>query len=226
MFDAFTTSGQSCIRSTLGDVLLESVLERRAMSDGDTEQWEASIFGCLAPETAAAVFLAALVAKMERLTEEAEGCLRELLADAAVAGIVAGILPDSTPATTAAAMEFAVGLLSCVPEQLLPGDVGPPDPPEADESLLWRYRTEGWVVNAPAVAYGVVYIGSDDNHAYALDAETGEVLWSLETNDVIRSTPTITGGVVYVGSNDNHVYALDAETGSLLWKHDTGDWAQ
>ena len=226
MFDAFTISEQSCIRSTLGDELLESVLERRAMSDGDTEQWEASIFGCLAPETAAAVFLAVLVAQMERLTEEAEGCLRELLADADVAGIVAGTLPDSTPATTAAAMEFAAGLLSCVPEQLLRGDVGPPGPPGADESLLWRYRTEGWVVNAPAVADGVVYIGSDDNSAYALEAETGEVLWSLETDDVIRSTPTITGGVVYVGSNDNHVYALDAETGSLLWKHDTGDWAQ
>ena len=226
MFDAFTISEQSCIRSTLGDELLESVLERRGMSDGDTEQWEASIFGCLAPETAAAVFLAVLVAQMERLTEEAEGCLRELLADADVAGIVASTLPDSTPATSAAAMEFAAGLLSCVPEQLLRGDVGPPGPPGADESLLWRYRTEGWVVNGPAVADGVVYIGSDDNSAYALEAETGEVLWSLETDDVIRSTPTITGGLVYVGSNDNHVYALDAETGSLLWKHDTGDWAQ
>ena len=61
LFDTFTTSEQSCIRNELGDELLESVLERRAMPEGDTQQWEASIFGCLAPETASGLFLSALV---------------------------------------------------------------------------------------------------------------------------------------------------------------------
>ena len=70
LFDTFTTSEQSCIRNELGDELLESALERRAMSEGDTEQWEASIFGCLTPETAAGIFLSALVAEMEGLSEE------------------------------------------------------------------------------------------------------------------------------------------------------------
>ena len=145
LFDTFTTSEQSCIRNELGDELLESALERRAMSEGDTEQWEASIFGCLAPETAAGIFLSALVAEMEGLSEEGETCLRELLADADVAGIVAGTLPDASPAAATAALEFTVGLLSCVPEQMLPGDAGPPDPPQADVSLLWRnpYRRLG-----------------------------------------------------------------------------------
>ena len=77
------------------------------------------------------------------------------------------------------------------------------------------------MVNAPTVADGVVYAGSDDNHVYALDAETGELLWRFETDDVIRSSPTVAGGAVYVGSNDNHVYALDAETGGLLWSYAT-----
>ena len=226
LFDTFTTSEQSCIRTELGDDLLESVLKRRAMSEGDTQQWEASIFGCLAPETASGLFLSTLVAQIEGLTEEAEECLRELLADVDVAGIVAGTLPDATFAAATAAMGLTVGLLSCVPEQMLPGDAGTPDPPQADESLLWRYSTGGWVVNAPTVADGAVHVGSDDNHVYALDAETGELLWRFETGDVIRSSPTVTGGAVYVGSNDNHVYALDAESGELLWKHDTGGWVQ
>ena len=226
LFDRFTTSEQSCIRTELGDELLESVLERRAMPEGDTQQWEASIFGCLAPETASGLFLSALVARMEGLAEEAEGCLRELLADADVADIVAGTLPDASPAAATAALKFTVGLLSCVPEQILSGDAGPPDPPQADVSLLWRNPTGGWVVNAPTVVDGAVYAGSDDNHVYALDAETGELLWRFETDDVIRSSPTVAGGAVYVGSNDNHVYALDAETGGLLWSYDTGDWAQ
>ena len=226
LFDTFTTSEQSCIRDELGDELLESVLERRAMSEGDTQQWEASIFGCLTPETAAGIFFSALVTQMDGLTGEAEGCLRELLADADVAGIVADTLPDATSATAAAAMEFTAGLLNCVPEQMMSGGAGPPAPPQADESLLWRYPTAGWVVNAPTIADGVVFVGSDDNHVYALDAETGELLWRFETGDVIRSTPTVTGGAVYVGSNDNHVYALDAETGAELWSHDTGGWVQ
>ncbi len=76
------------------------------------------------------------------------------------------------------------------------------------------------------MSFGVVYSGSDDNHVYALNAETGEFLWRFETQDVIRSSPTVTDGAVYAGSNDNHVYALDRETGELLWRYDTGDWVQ
>ena len=86
--------------------------------------------------------------------------------------------------------------------------------------------TGGWVVNAPTVADGVVYFGSDDDSVNAVDASTGDPLWRFEAGEVIRSTPTVTGGTVYVGSNDNHAYALDAETGEMLWKYDTGDWAQ
>ena len=142
LFDRFTTSEQSCIRIELGDELLESVLERRAMPEGDTQQWEASIFGCLAPETASGLFLSALVARMKGLTEEAEGCLRELLADADMADIVAGTLPDASPAAATAALKFTDGLLSCVPDQILSGDAGPPDPPQADVSLLWRNPPE------------------------------------------------------------------------------------
>ena len=145
-----------------------------------------------------------------------------------MAGIVASTLPDAGPASAAAANEFTIGLLGCIPEQILSGGEGPPTPnsPAADESMLWRYRTGGFVVNSPAVSDGVVYVGSDDNHVYALDAETGGLVWRFETGGIIRSTPTVAGGVVYVGSNDNHAYALDAETGDLLWKHDTGDWVQ
>ena len=209
----------------MGDELLESVLEERVLPEGDTQQWEASIFGCLARETAARIFLSTLVADMEELTEDAEGCLQELLADTDVAELVAGTLPDASGASEAAALKFTFGLLSCVPELILSGGgSGGPTPP--DESLLWRYRTGGWVVNAPAVVDSVVYVGSDDNNLYALDASTGELLWSFETGDVIRSSPTVAGGGVYFGSNDNHVYALDADTGELMWKHDTEGWVQ
>ena len=225
LFDTLATSEQSCIRDALGDELA-SVLERRVLSEGDTERSDALLFGCLDPATAVGVFLSVFVAQTPGLTEEAAGCLAELLANADVAGIVASTLPDASPDAVTAALGFGLGLLSCVPELAFPGGTGPSGPPIDDEALLWRYAAGGWVVNAPTVADGVAYVGADDNNVYALDAETGEALWSFETGDVIRSTPTVTGGAVYVGSNDNHVYALDASTGALLWRHDTGDSVQ
>ena len=229
LFDTFSASEQSCIQNELGGELLESVLGQRAMPGPETREWEASIFGCLAPQTAAQIFVAALVAQIAQIggmAEENESCLRELLADTDIAGLVSGSLPDASPADVAKAQEFTLGLLSCVPPEILSGEAGPSRPPPAEVSALWQYPTGGLVVVAPTVADGVVYAGSDDKHVYALDAVTGELLWSFETADVIRSTPTVNGGVVYVGSNDNHVYALDASTGELLWSYDTADWVQ
>ena len=222
------TTEQSCIRNELGDELLESVLAQRAMSEGETEQWEVAMFGCLAPETAAGLFLSSILAGMGEVNEEAKDCLRELLSDVDVAEIVVSTSPDADPDSAASALEFTLGLLACVPEQLLSGGSGPGAglPPSDIESLLWSFHTEGWVVVSPTVANGVVYAGSNDNHIYALDAETGALLWGFETGGVIRSSPTVANDIVYVGSNDNHVYAPDASTGDLLWSHDTADWVQ
>ena len=225
LFDKFTTSEQSCIRTALGNELLASVLEQPVMAAPEIQPWEVSIFGCLAPEAASELFLAGFTREWEGLTEENEACLRDLLTDADVASMIAGTLPDANPASAVAVQEFMFGLLVCLPDPF-PSDSFDSAPSPTDDSLLWQYSTEGWVVHAPTVAGGVVYVGSDDNHVYALEAETGALLWSFQTGDVIRSTPTVTSGVVYIGSNDNLIYALDAVTGALLWQHDTGDWVQ
>jgi outer membrane protein assembly factor BamB len=79
--------------------------------------------------------------------------------------------------------------------------------------------------SSPAVADGVVYVGTDDDYLYALDALTGAQLWSYKTGWVVRSSPTVADGVVYVGSYDHNVYALNATTGALLWSYATGDHA-
>ena len=76
--------------------------------------------------------------------------------------------------------------------------------------------------SSPAVANGVVYIGSDDNNVYALNANTGALLWSYTTGGAVTSSPAVANGVVYVGSDDNKVYALNASTGALLWSYTTG----
>ena len=236
LYDTFTDSEQSCIRTELGDEL-ESALERPVMSGDETHPWDGAIFGCLSPETAVDVLVAIVTSAAEdaigELNEEGETCVRNLLAGTNVAEMMAGTLPDAD--SNVPFQAFAVGLLACSVKQSLTqlGD-SPPGSPLDDESLLWHFQTEGLgadspafsfgVVYAPTVADGVVYVGSDDNYVYALDAETGERLWRFETRGAIRSSPTVTDGAVYVGSNDRHVYALDRETGELLWRYDTGDY--
>jgi outer membrane protein assembly factor BamB len=51
---------------------------------------------------------------------------------------------------------------------------------------LWSYATGSDVYSTPTtVANGVVYVGSDDFHVYALNASTGALLWSYGTGNQV-----------------------------------------
>jgi outer membrane protein assembly factor BamB len=84
--------------------------------------------------------------------------------------------------------------------------------------LKWNYTTRGAVESSPAVANGIVYVGSDDNNLYALNATTGAKLW----NTTGGGSPAVANGIVYVGSDDNNLYAFNATTGAKLWNYTTG----
>src|SRR5208282_1624897 len=90
-------------------------------------------------------------------------------------------------------------------------------------SLEWSFTTRGEVWSSPAVANGVVYVGSLDSNVYALNAKTGAKLWSYTTGSGVYSTHAVANGVVYVGSLDSNVYALNAKTGAKLWSYTTGN---
>jgi outer membrane protein assembly factor BamB len=94
-------------------------------------------------------------------------------------------------------------------------------------SLLWKYTTgaSGYSsYSSPAVANGMVYVGSFDRNVYALNASTGALRWKHTTLDQVQSSPAVANGVVYIGSGvaDGNVYALKASTGALLWKYAAG----
>jgi len=50
--------------------------------------------------------------------------------------------------------------------------------------------------SSPAVANGVVYVGSYDNKLYAFKIQSGAQLWSAATGGGIYSSPAVANGVV------------------------------
>ena len=83
----------------------------------------------------------------------------------------------------------------------------------------WNFTTGGPVTSAPAVANGMVYVGSHDDNLYALDAATGAPVWTFPAGGNV-SSPTVVDGVVYVAAGEafTYVYALDAFTFNTIAK--------
>ena len=88
--------------------------------------------------------------------------------------------------------------------------------------LQWRVLTGGDVISSPAIAGGVVYIGSGDGKLYALDRETGATRWTYDAGSAIASSPAVADGLVFVGARDGSFHAVDARDGTRRWRFATG----
>jgi outer membrane protein assembly factor BamB len=86
---------------------------------------------------------------------------------------------------------------------------------------LWSFKTEDAIESAVAVAEGVVYVGSMDEHLYALRLKSGKQKWKIKTAP-IKSAPAVDRGVVYFSDLDGVFTAVGAAKGNRLWKYDTG----
>lgn len=89
-------------------------------------------------------------------------------------------------------------------------------------AFLWNFQTQDAVFNSPAVAYGAVYLQSNDSYLYALNAQTGQLQWAYYNAPSTSISPVVANGVVYTvsfawGSNDG-MQAFNALTGQLLWQ--------
>jgi outer membrane protein assembly factor BamB len=95
--------------------------------------------------------------------------------------------------------------------------------------LQWKFATGDVVHASPAVAQGVVYVGSYDGRFYAIDATSGQQKWvfqggldpAIHNQQGFQASAAVVDGTVYVGSRDAHVYALDAATGRKKWDYPT-----
>lgn len=82
---------------------------------------------------------------------------------------------------------------------------------------LWKFRTKQSIDGAPAIVGGVVYVGSYDEHLYAIDLKTGMEKWKTKLGP-IKSSPSVNGKRVYAGDVDGNLHCLDIETGKAIWK--------
>lgn len=86
---------------------------------------------------------------------------------------------------------------------------------------IWSYPIGGSA--SPAVAGGVVFIGSDDGAIYALDATSGgDPLWLFATGSGNVRSPIVAGDEVYFAAGAT-LTSLDRETGAVAWQYPVGD---
>ena len=85
------------------------------------------------------------------------------------------------------------------------------------KGVKWRFQTEGPIKSSPVVVDGIAYVGSNDNHIYAVDAEKGTEVWKVETRGAVAGSAAVVGGVVFIASEDGRMFALDARTGEKMW---------
>ena len=101
-------------------------------------------------------------------------------------------------------------------------------------SLLWNYTLSSGVMCAsPAVVEGRLFIQSEDNLVYCLNATSGVYLWKHLSEGTMqytqgqyhpnRASPAVAEGRVFVGSIDDYMYCLNATTGEVIWRYKTGD---
>lgn len=102
---------------------------------------------------------------------------------------------------------------------------------------LWTYSRAapqgqlGGLGGAPGIAmgFGLIYLGTLDNHIVAVDAKTGHEVWDTQIEDYRQCkcttsfTPLLAGDVVVIGARGDiahraYIAAYDAKTGKQAWR--------
>jgi outer membrane protein assembly factor BamB len=93
----------------------------------------------------------------------------------------------------------------------------------ATGKILWKKRPGGPLRGAPTLSNGNVYVVSQDNQLFALNAETGDTVWNesgtLEAAGVFGvAAPAAAQGTVVAGFSSGELTAYRYENGRALWQ--------
>jgi len=94
-------------------------------------------------------------------------------------------------------------------------------------SLRWKYRTNGRITSAPALAEdGTLYVGAWDEELYAFNSKNGSLNWKLDIDcGSITGAPVIgIDGAIYLGTAAGGKLVAVNPNGTIKWIYSTGDY--
>ncbi len=86
--------------------------------------------------------------------------------------------------------------------------------------ICWTFKTKDAVEGTAAISGGTVFVGSFDEHLYALDLKSGTEKWRYKAG-ALKVACAVKDGAVYVGDLDGIFHCVDAATGKSRWTFDT-----
>lgn len=81
----------------------------------------------------------------------------------------------------------------------------------------WQFKTGDSIEGAAAIVDGVVYIGSMDQHLYAIELTSGKEKWKKKAGPY-KGSAAVQKGRVYAGDLDGKFICRDLATGEEQWK--------
>ncbi|WP_230291653.1 PQQ-like beta-propeller repeat protein [Croceicoccus sp. Ery5] len=91
-----------------------------------------------------------------------------------------------------------------------------------DGAEYWKVQPSGPLRGAPTLAFGNVFVMTQDNQIFALDATTGEVEWNRAGSSGLSgvfgvAAPAAGAGTVIAGYSSGELIAYRYENGTELW---------
>jgi outer membrane protein assembly factor BamB len=86
--------------------------------------------------------------------------------------------------------------------------------------VLWKFDAKDAIEGTAAIVGGTVYVGSLDEHLYALDLADGRPKWTYKAGP-IKAPVSVHDGAVYVGDSDGMFHRVDAAKGTKDWTYKT-----
>lgn len=88
--------------------------------------------------------------------------------------------------------------------------------------IIWQVRPSGPLRGSPTIAFGQIYVMTQDNQILALDSQDGDLLWnesgsSAQSGVFGVAAPAVGQGTVIAGYSSGELSAYRYENGRTLW---------
>ena len=91
----------------------------------------------------------------------------------------------------------------------------------ASGKTMWKVKTQLPLTAGPALAYGLIALGTAKGEVLALAPEDGAQKWKVSVGAAVMAVPTISADTVVVLAADGVIHALARDNGETRWTYNT-----